>query len=190
MAEPGSVFSAAGDRGLAGGATGRAITSSAAFRVLSSDTTNGRLRILAAVGIFHDDPAAAVTVRTNPLTGAATATSLRLTPLAPRPSPNGQEASSSQTTALSAVVFHLLAYFLRLNENETDRDKVAVRATCPVRYPEFAGAEVAGGCACFVGEYPKWTVRMEVYGLGASMELQQKHKSHQFLINLEHTDSV
>ena len=41
-----------------------------------------------------------------------------------------------------------------------------------------AGEEVTSGCACLVGEHPKWMVRMEVYCLGASMELQQKHNLH------------
>jgi len=51
-------------------------------RLECSDAANGRPRIIAAVGVFHDDPAAIVTVCA---------------------APNGQEASSSSQTTVRRV---------------------------------------------------------------------------------------
>ena len=59
-----------------------------------------------------------------------------------------------------AVVFHLSrpVNILRLNENETNRDEVAVRARAmPDGLPRRSSpAEVSGGCACLAGRGAHW----------------------------------
>ena len=67
---------------------------------------------------------------------------------------NGQGASSSSQIH-RVVVFPLsrTVNILRLNENETNRDEVAVRARAmPDGLPRRSSpAEVSGGCACLAG---------------------------------------